>query len=76
MIRLYAIAAAALLAGGVLVWMRYDAAQDALRQAESAAQDARIKHIDDARGVSDDVSQIPDDDLHRELCKRLSSGPC
>lgn len=76
MVRLYAIGAGVALVIGLVVWIRQDAAQDTIKALDAASKDARIEAIEDAREISDETDKITGADLDRELCQRLSSGPC
>lgn len=47
----------------VVVWQRWDAGNDALRDAESKADKARIEHLRGAKETEREIEDLDDDDF-------------
>ena len=58
-----------------LWWVRYDAASDREAELRAAADAARIRHIEDAKGKRDDAENLDDDSLLDALSRWIVPAP-
>lgn len=59
---------------GVVVWLRTDAASDRERELRLNQNAERLQHIEDSKGMQDEIENLSDPDLDRALCRVLSTA--
>lgn len=58
---------------GVVVWLRADAADDREGELRARQNSNRLQHIEESKGMLNEIEGLADDDLDSALCRVLST---